>query len=166
MGHASGTFVTFRRQAAAVSCLLAVIVSVATPAAQRRAVRSDQEILIQMERDWDAAFERRDAKLIETFLADEFIATYGDGSRGTKATELKLVAEFNQQTDSRELDDFIVKIYGDTAVVWFTQTLTGPSQGKPITIVYQYVDVWVMRDGRWQCVASQSTRVQPVASSR
>ena len=52
----------------------------------------------------------------------------------------------------------IDKIYRDTAVVWFTQTLKGPSQGKPITIVYQYVDVWVMRDGRWQCVASQSTK--------
>jgi ketosteroid isomerase-like protein len=111
-----------------------------------------------MERDWDAAFERQDAKLIATFLADEFIATYSDGRRGDKATELKLAAEFNQQIDSRELDDFIVKIYGDTAVVWFTQTLKGPSKGKPLTIVYQYVDVWVMRDGRWQCVASQSTK--------
>lgn len=127
--------------------------------AQRRPpVQSDQDILIQMERDWDAAFERRDATLIGKLLADEFIATYSDGRRGNKATELKQAAEFNQQTDSRVLDDFIVKIYGDTAVVWFTQTLTGPSKGKPLTIVYQYVDVWVLRDGRWQCVASQSTK--------
>jgi len=143
------------------ACCLFVLVSIGglTLDAQRRTpVRSDQEILIQMERDWDAAFERRDAKLIATFLADEFIATYSDGRRGDKATELKLAAEFNQQTDSRELDDFIVKIYGNTAVVWFTQTLKGPSQGKTITITYQYVDVWVLRDGRWQCVASQSTK--------
>jgi ketosteroid isomerase-like protein len=134
-------------------------VSGATLEAQRRApVQSDQEILIQMELAWDAAFERRDATLIGTLLADEFIATYSDGRRGNKATELKQAAEFNQQTDSRVLDDFIVKIYGDTAVVWFTQTLTGPSKGKPLTIVYHYVDVWVFRDGRWQCVASQSTK--------
>ena len=143
-----------------IVCGLLVLVSAAPADAQRRSpVRSDQEILIQMERDWDAAFERRDATLIATFLADEFIATYSDGRRGDKATELKLAAEFNQQTDSRELDDFIVKIYRDTAVVWFTQTLKGPSKGKPLTIVYQYVDVWVMRDGRWQCVASQSTKL-------
>ena len=150
---------TWRR----IVCGLLVLVAATVPTdAQRRSqVRSDQEILIQMERDWDAAFERRDAKLISTFLADEFIATYSDGRRGDKATELKLAAEFNQQTDSRELADFIVRIYRDTAVVWFTQTLKGPSQGKPITIVYQYVDVWVMRDGRWQCVASQSTKKLP-----
>ena len=157
----------------ATCCLLVLLVGGATVATQRRpAGRAlvaddmhlgirvpDQDILIQMERDWDAAFERRDTTLIATFLADEFIATYGDGRRGDRATELKLAAEFNQQTDSRSLDDFIVKIYGDTAVVWFTQTLTGPSQGRQLTLKFQYIDVWVIRDGRWQCVASQSTRV-------
>jgi ketosteroid isomerase-like protein len=140
------------------SLLVVAMTAPALDAQRRPPVRSDQEILIQMERDWDAAFERHDAKLIETFLADEFIATYGDGKRGDKATELKLAAEYSQQVDKREQDDFVVKIYGDTAVVWFTQRLTGPSQGRQITITYQYLDVWVMRDGRWQCVASQSTR--------
>ena len=149
---------TIRRHAVLLCLLLAIAGGTAT--AQRRSpVRSDQEILIQMERDWDAAFERRDAKLIATFLADEFIGTYSDGSRGDRARELKLATENNQQVDSRVLDDFIVKIYDNTAVVWFTQTLTGPRQGKPFTVVHKYVDVWVLRDGRWQCVASQSTRV-------
>jgi ketosteroid isomerase-like protein len=159
MGNADRKSVTFQRRAACL--LLALCAATTIPAAQQRRppVRSDQEILIQMETDWDGAFERRDAKLIETFLADEFIATYSDGKRGNKATELKLATENNQQIDERELSDFIVKIYGQTAVVWFTQTLTGPVQGKPRTITYQYVDVWVLRDGRWQCVSSQSTRV-------
>ena len=139
--------------------VLASIAAVQLDAQRRGPVQSDQEILIQMEHDWDAAFERRDAKLIATFLADEFIATYSDGKRGDKATELKLAAEFNQQTDSRELDDFIVKVYGNTAVVWFSQTLKGPSKGRQLTLTYQYVDVWVLRDGRWQCVASQSTKI-------
>ena len=54
-----------------------------------------------------------------------------------------------------------MKIYGDTAVVWFRQTLTGPSKGKQLEVVYRYVDVFVLRSGRWQCVSSQSTRVAP-----
>jgi ketosteroid isomerase-like protein len=149
--------VTIRRLA--LCCLLALVGGTVTHAQRRPPVRSDQDTLIQMERDWDAAVERRDAKLISTFLTDEFIATYGDGKRGDKAYELKLAAENNQQTDSRVLDDFIVKVNGNTAVVWFTQTLTGPSQGKPLTLVFHYLDVWVLRDGRWQCLASQSTRV-------
>ena len=122
-------------------------------------VKSDQDVLIDLERQWDAAFQRQDAAFIESVLAEEFIATYGDGSRGDKAKELALVRDFNQQVDSRRLDDFIVKVYRDTAVVWFTQYLVGPVNGKPTEVQYQYMDVWVVRDGRWQAVASQSTRV-------
>ena len=36
-------------------------------------VRSDQEILIQLEHDWDAAFHRHDAAFIDRILAEEFI---------------------------------------------------------------------------------------------
>jgi ketosteroid isomerase-like protein len=140
--------------------LLASFVLGATHASsQSRTVRSDQEILIDLERQWDAAFHKQDAEFIGSLLADEFIATYSDGTRGDKAREIELAKTFNQQVDSRVLEDFIVKTFGNTAIVWFTQHLTGPSQGKTITITYQYSDVWVMRDGRWQCVASQSTRV-------
>ena len=128
-------------------------------AAHAQDVKSDQQVLIELERAWDAAFHRQDAKFIETLLADEFIATYGDGSRGDKAKELSLATENNQQVDSRRLDEFIVKTFGNTAVVWFTQILVGPVNGKPTEIRYRYVDVWVMRDGRWQAVASQSTRL-------
>jgi ketosteroid isomerase-like protein len=131
----------------------------AAAATQSPPAKSDQEILIQLERDWDAAFHRRDVRFIETILADEFIATYSDGSRGDRAEELKRTADFNQQIDSSRLDEFTVRIYGDTAIVWMSQHLVGPSQGKPLAVTFRYVDVWVLRDGRWQCVASQSTRV-------
>ena len=133
--------------------------AVTTTGAQTGTVRSDQQTLIQLEQDWDAAFRRKDVRFIENILADEFVATYNDGSRGDKAKELALAAEFNLQIDSSTLDEFIVKIYGDTAVVWMSQHLVGPSQGRQLTLTLRYVDVFVLRAGRWQCVASQSTRV-------
>ena len=145
----------------ALPCLLAVVAWIAPLASQSQPAPSDQDILIQLERDWDAAFQRKDARFVESLLADEFIATYSDGSRGDKAKEVKIATEFNQQVDERHLDDFIVKVYRDTAVVWFTQRLVGPVKGRPTEITYRYIDVWVIRDGRWQCVASQSTRVTP-----
>ena len=97
--------------------VLALLSAVTTTGAQTRAVKSDQQILVQLEQDWDAAFRRKDIPFIETVLADEFVATYSDGSRGDRAKELALAAEFNLQIDSSTLDEFIVKIYGDTAVV-------------------------------------------------
>ena len=138
---------------------IAVLSIVPVHPAWTQNVKSDQDVLIDLERQWDAAFHRQDASFIESVLAEEFIATYGDGTRGDKAKELALARDFNQQVDSRRLDDFIVKVYRDTAVVWFTQYLVGTVNGKPSEVQYQYMDVWIIRDGRWQAVASQSTRV-------
>jgi ketosteroid isomerase-like protein len=142
----------------AVCGVLAIVSASGVRASQQAPVRSDQEILIQLERDWHAAFLRKDVAAIAALLADDFIVTYGDGARGDKTKELALVAEFNQQVDSSVQEDFIVKIQRETAVVWFTQRMVGPVQGKPTEVAYRYIDVWVLRDGRWQCIASQSTR--------
>jgi hypothetical protein len=131
----------------------------AVPTVWAQDVKSDQEVLIELEREWDAAFHSQNAAFIENVLADEFVATYGDGTRGDKAKELALAREFDQQVDSSHLDDFMVKVFRDTAIVWFTQYLVGPVKGKPTEVQYQYMDVWVIRDGRWQAVASQSTRI-------
>jgi ketosteroid isomerase-like protein len=135
-----------------------VIASAIGVGAQR--VKSDQETLMQLERDWDAAFHRNDAKFIASILADDFIATYDNGVRADKAKELELAANFNQQIDASSMDEFTIHIYGDVAVVWFTLRLLGPMQGKPVEITYRYMDVWTYRDGKWLCVASQSTRVE------
>jgi ketosteroid isomerase-like protein len=137
--------------------IVAACGSVAGAAAQR--VRPAQEVLIELERDWDEAFHRQDARFIAPILAEEFIVTYGDGSRGDKARELQLATVFDPAIESSTLDDFTVKVYGDTAVVWFTQHLVGKAQDQKLELMFRYVDVFVFRDGRWQCVASQSTPV-------
>ena len=147
---------------ATVLCLLAASSAVSAADVQSSPVRSEQEILIQLEQDWDDAFHRNDARFIEPILADEFVVTYGDGSRGDKAKELEL-ATVEQAIESSRLDDFIVKVYRDTAVVWFTQHLVGQSKGQKLELTFRYVDMFVFRAGRWQCVASQSTRVSGAA---
>jgi ketosteroid isomerase-like protein len=114
---------------------------------------------MQLEEDWDAALRRHDVAFIQNILADEFLATYDDGSRADKARELAFAADRTQQIDSSMLDEFAIKIYGDTAIVWFTLHLVGSSQGRQLELTLRYQDVWVIRAGKWLCVASQSTRV-------
>jgi ketosteroid isomerase-like protein len=141
--------------------VLAAAWAVTVSPSQRPPVESDQQVLIELERGWNEAFYRKDVAFIENILADEFIATYDDGSRGDKAKELALAAEFNQQVESAIQDEFTVRVYRDTAVVWFTLRLVGIKQGQRGELTLRYTDVWVMRDGRWQCVSTQSTRVNP-----
>lgn len=145
-------------RATVVGLFVAASAIVASPAGAQR-VRSDQDILMQLERDWDAAFHRHDAAFIETLLAEEFVATYDNGVRGDKTRELELAADRSQQIESSRLDEFIVKTFRDTAVVWFSLHLVGTSQGRPLEITLRYTDTWVFREGRWQCVASHSTRL-------
>jgi len=143
---------------AAVSAVL--VCGLAAPArAQSGPVKSDQDILIQLEHDWDAAFHRHDAAFIDRVLADEFIVTYDNGVRADRKLELQLATSLNENIESSTLDEFIVKEFGNTAVVWFTLHLVGPVNGERVQNDYRFTDVFVLRDSRWQCVSSQSTRV-------
>ena len=121
-------------------------------------VRSDQDILIELEHSWDAAFHRHDQAFIDRILADEFIVTYDNGVRGDRNLELKL-ALIDENVESSSMDEFIVKEFGNTAVVWFTLHLVGPIKGERVQNDYRFTDVFVLRDGRWHCVSSQSTKV-------
>jgi ketosteroid isomerase-like protein len=138
-------------------CVLAVSCAVPVSAVQR--VQSDQDVLIALERGWNEAFYKKDVAFIEKLLAEEFVATYDDGRMGDKATELALVEAFDQNVESAVPGDFSVRVYRDTAVVWFTLRLVGIKDGQRSEMALRYTDVWVVRDGRWQCVSSQSTRV-------
>jgi ketosteroid isomerase-like protein len=144
------------------SAAVSVVCALASPGAawaQSAPVRSDQEILIQLEHDWDAAFHRHDAAFIDRILADEFIVTYDNGVRADRIVELELAKSLNENIESSMLDEFIVKEFGNTAVVWFTLHLVGPLNGQRVQNDYRFTDVFVLRDGRWQCVSSQSTHV-------
>ncbi|MEE2635721.1 MAG: nuclear transport factor 2 family protein [Acidobacteriota bacterium] len=142
-----------------VLTLIGAVLAMA-PATWAQPVQSTQDVLIELERGWNDAVYRQDADFVAGLLADEFIVTYDDGTRGDKARELELVAAFNQAVVSSVQDNFTVQVYDDTAVVWFTLNLVGLRQGQEVALTLLYTDVWILRDGRWQCVSSQSTRVQ------
>ncbi len=150
-----------RRRLLGCLTLSAALLAPAYSAAQTTRVRSDQEALTELEHQWNDAVYRQDADFVASVLADEFVATYEDGSRGDKASELELVRTFNQYVESAIQDDFTIRVYGDTAIVWFTLHLTGVRQGQHAEVTLRFTDVFVFRDTRWQCVSSQSTKVTP-----
>ena len=139
--------------------VLVVSWAVTLTASQRPPVKSDQQVLIELEQAWHEAFYHKDVAFIESILADEFVATYGDGSKGDKARELALTTEFNQRVESAIHDEFTVKVYRDTAVVRFTLHVVGIKQGQRAEVTFRYTDVWVIYDGMWQCVSTHSTKV-------
>ena len=143
-----------------IAAALVVLLGCSTVAGAQSSppVKSDQDILIELEHNWDAAFHRHDQAFIDRILAEEFVATYDNGVRGDRNLELKL-ALIDENVESSTMDEFIIKEYGNTAVVWFTLHLVGPVNGQRVQNDYRFTDVFVLRDGRWQCVSTQSTKV-------
>jgi hypothetical protein len=63
-----------------------------------------------------------------------------------------------------KLEDMNARVYGVdaavvTAILTGRKTLNGTFQGKDISARYRFTDVFVFRDGRWECVAAQSTLI-------
>ena len=140
-----------------VAC--AVVALAATGAAAAQAQPTEEQTLVELERAWNDAFYKKDIEFLDSILAEEFVATYDDGTLGDRNRELELSASFNQRVISATQEDFTVRVYGDAAVVWFTLRLVGLRQGQRAEVAFRYTDVWVRRDGRWQCVSTQSTRI-------
>jgi hypothetical protein len=140
--------------------LVLLLSAVALPAAaQSRPAPKDADAVITLERNWEAAFLGGNIPFIERVLAEEFKAVYWDGSEGDRTKELTLAAQFNQRIEKSTLAEFTVRFYSEVAIVSFTRTLAGISQGKPLEISYRFTDAFVWRDDRWQCISTHSTRL-------
>jgi hypothetical protein len=51
------------------------------------------------------------------------------------------------------------KVMGTTAILGGVVTLKGTSEGKPVAQRMRFSDVWQKRNGRWQVVYIQVTRL-------
>jgi ketosteroid isomerase-like protein len=56
-------------------------------------------------------------------------------------------------------DDFMVRVYGDVAVVTFRHTSKGEEKGKDTSGQFRITDTWVKHAGLWRCVAGHSSRI-------
>lgn len=104
-------------------------------------------------RTWDDAFVKGDIATLDRLLADEF-AFVG----GLKKTDY--LASFKnrpaESVTSAVSTDIQVEVYGDTIVLTGLDTIEGKNKGQPYVSKWLYLDVWVKRGGRWQCVKTYS----------
>jgi ketosteroid isomerase-like protein len=116
---------------------------------------------MQLERDWVTATLKRDKVWLERFFADEFISTHPtSGTIKNKAREIADTIDSAQTPESSTLDNMKVIIAGKTAIVTGAafevggaQHLTDRKRG------YLFTDTFIRRSGRWQLLASHSSRI-------
>ena len=150
-----------------ISVLLVATSSVVAAQAKRKAIpprvqpgRIEQQ-LIDIEKKWNEAYRRKDVAVLNRILADDIVIIYGDGTRATKSEDIASIG-VDEQVESSTLVDFQVKLYGDTAVVMSRLTASGQRQGKHFNAQFRYLNIYRKREGRWQCVITQNTRIGKV----
>ena len=144
---------TFYGMAVAVALMVA-------PAAAQTPVNPEQE-LIKLENDWSQASIKRDGASLQRFYGDEYLFTDADGVTSTKAKEIANLTSGMFRLTAYRFEDVKVHVYGDVAVVTGRNTIKGVWEDikRDVSGPYRFTDVFVRRSGRWQCVASQSSRV-------
>jgi ketosteroid isomerase-like protein len=127
--------------------------------------RSEAEQIFQkQESDWANAVKQRDVEKLSRLEAEEFEFTGPTGQIWTKARQLETIKAGDLEIDSFELSELKARVYGDAAVVRFRIVWNGRYRGADLGGPQQVTDVFVKRDGRWQCVASHATRIAAAAN--
>lgn len=99
-----------------------------------------------------------DPAVAKAYLGDDY---RGVSSKGKVMNKSSLLAEIKNDTDtytSAKNGNMDVRVYGGQfAVVTGTSTEAGKGKdGKAFKRSFRWTDAWVLRNGNWQCVASQS----------
>ena len=154
-------------------CLLIAILTLAVPliaAAQTRSKKpasrnqtkqqtpGADHALKYAEAQWAEAFKNRDKDALARILADDFIFTDDEGEVHDKAEYIKGATEL-VKVESYKLDDLAARAVGAAGVVtgrWSGKVTIG---GKDASGEFRFTDTFVKRQGRWQVLASQDTRI-------
>lgn len=138
--------------------------------------RSTEQAILQLKRELYEAARNGNATAVERIVSDDYIEIESDGNVSNKTDLIKTMKELAALPDSMRssipvpaIDDIKVRTYGDTVVLTGHSisrqqysTFDDEKKRAPKEIVneYRFTDVFVKRNGRWQIVSSQSTRIQ------
>ena len=100
-----------------------------------------------------------DTATLDLLWADDHIFTNPLGVVQSKAQRLAEIHSSGRKLEAFSIADVEVRAYGDTTVVTSRATLKGQRQGLDISGQYRGIDVYVKKQGRWQGVAAQATRI-------
>jgi ketosteroid isomerase-like protein len=129
----------------------------ASQKASRTSTVGDQ--IKKNEQDWAQAVVTEGAASVDQYEAADIITSDPSGRVTNKTQDKTDLSSGDYQIQSEELSDLKVLVYGNTAVAAATNRMKGTYKGQDLSGNYRFTDTWVKRNGKWQVVASQYTKV-------
>ena len=117
--------------------------------------------MLQAEKDRFAAMLKSDAATLGKLIADDVTYVHGSATMVTKAQFIGDLTSgaFKYVTITPEEKEWKVRVVGNVAIVNGAAAMRVVDHGKDQNIKIRYTNVQVNRDGRWQMVAWQATRL-------
>lgn len=146
--------------ALAVSCFPLVF------AFGQNAVAPDAAELTQLLKDFLSGASRNDVSVHERFWADDVIYTSSSGKRRGKFEILadvrkEAAADTKKEKTDFSAEDIRIQQYRNTAIVAFRLVGKTNTGEKTETANYLNTGTFLKRDGKWQVVAWQATKLPP-----
>ena len=117
-----------------------------------------EEELLTLEKAFAEAIVRNDLEGIGRLVTDDWIIIDPNGEIVDRARFFDVIKSGALTHDLMESEDFRVRVYGDSAVVTVLTRTKGKFMGQEFSTQERATDVFVKRDGRWQCVLTHLTR--------
>ncbi|MEO8058587.1 MAG: nuclear transport factor 2 family protein [Burkholderiales bacterium] len=140
---------------------LALLLSACTgigPAA-RSEPAADIATLSRQSDNWDKAIVRKDRAAIAANMTEDFRQIGSSGEVETKDSFVRDLVSDELVIDPYTVEDFEIRLYGDTALLSGRTRMTGRYAGKPFKTHYRYIDIYVRVNGRWKVCSVQTTRI-------
>jgi ketosteroid isomerase-like protein len=121
-------------------------------------------------REFIAGAGSGDRAIFEKFFADDVIYTRASGVVITKASIIESLGKPSPASEGKSTysaEDITVHEYGDTVIVAFRlEGRTEHGDGKVETARYRNTGTFLRRNGRWQAVAWQATKISEAAKAQ
>lgn len=122
------------------------------------ALTAEEAVDLMEERRYQAMIEA-DLVALADMLADELIYHQPTGRVANKADVLREIREGHIRFHEARRFEVKIQVYGNVATVMGLAFLDLDLQGERKQVVVRYLNVWVLRDGRWQLASRQSALV-------
>jgi ketosteroid isomerase-like protein len=114
---------------------------------------ADTEELMRLERVWNQAHEKGDAKPLEQLWADDIEIAVPKMAVMTKSEALQFFRSGRMKFDHYETSAIKVRVYGDAAVVTGRVERTRSLLGVTTMDDWRFTKVYARQSGRWRVVA-------------
>ncbi len=115
--------------------------------------------ILENEKVLGEAMIHRDVATLSRLVADDWTIQSEGGTTGTKSGFIGDVSSGRLVVSVFRLHDMHVRVFGDVAVLQGADDEVSSYAGKASNGTYNWLDVWVKRNGQWVSVATQITRV-------